>query len=934
MNSTPSLTSSTSISKVGGLGGAETTLIPSRGVLTLEQVKPVIQEGTQGASQDVSALPKHIIETPWTLLDLVARESLLNTYSWSTASTWGSPLYFVPVMDPTMQSIGTMVHPFSCMNYWRGSPVITIKLNGTQFHCGRLIAYFVPLCYTSSITTNQQRSRSFATTMQHVFLDASTSSAGVLKIPFVHYYSYLPTKAISGNDFALYTTNSSCLPGGQLPSLGTIIIQAWQPLQATTGAPTTLNFTITVRIEDAEFYVPANQSTATLAESTIVPQAGVVAMPPTQEEAASDVPIMGAQTSTRIPTESEQVCRSYRDVLKRYHQMYTGPLLVDTSLTNIYDPTLIAGPLVFANAVNLNTLFTGATNTDRCITMFAKVMALYGLLKGSIKLKFVWNPGNIPVGTSPNPFESDLRPFIAYLPGVDYNYIANSHYHNASHVVAPVVAPVIHALTAALSNNAVDAETSLGYTGPWPIGITYPGGNPAAFYAIGTGNIPFTFMDRNTPYASIEVPFCSALESYPTFGDFESIDGVPGTIVYGYQAPGFNTTPELIPNLGNFSIFASFGDATRAGCITQLPGIMPSGYTFNNSGTPTFYPSGSDNWSQSPNRPSFPPSLASSKQKKTKLAKLEEEYIIPQSGVISFFSDLAKKILPSQKTLDTIGKLSGLAAVLDKPSNPISGEHFLRQPMPNFANAEDIEPVTSLSLYPSHITECDVSTFNTTQDEMSLDYLTQKMTAFDTFNWPTSSAAGTVLYYCPLAPMPEFLGTSVLTAGYIGQQITPSLLSYVSADFNYWTGGLKYRFQIAPTRFHQGRIFISVVLDDYASPGAITSLTLIQATSQYGAYVDLADGVTDFTFEVPYVSRFARRHVPNGPNTGVLQANSQSPGNGANSIIGYLSVWVVNDLVAQPGAPTSINVVCFQGGASDFRLSHLGWNNISLLTGN
>lgn len=914
--------SENSLSNVGGIGGIEPELISSRGVITVEQEKPLVQDATQGHSKSISVLPKHMIESPWTLRDLCARESFYNTYSFSTANTWGTPISFFDVMDATMQSIGTMFYPFQSMNYWRGTTVLHFKMNGTQFHAGRLIAYFIPFQNSAGLSQNQQFGRGLATTMQHVFLDASTSGSAVMRIPFNHYYSYLPTKAIWQNDLNLITDNTVLIPGGILPTLGCVVLQAWQPLQATTGAATTLNLTVTVHIEDAEFYVPANEDPLAFASRSrqvlhSSPQAGVTAMPPTQEQASKSVPIMGAQMFTRKAQDSEQTCRSYRDVMKRCHIVYKGPLLYDTGYDTLGSGTIQTSSIVYANALNLSFFYTGGRTEYSTVSMPAKIMALYGKMRGSWRFKVTWEPPVIQAITSTQGQSFDLRPFVAYLPAANYRDLVSQNYIGTFDRIGPLSAPAAMALTQALSDGRTGAQTSDGFIGSYPATYGY-GPGTATMYATGGSSVPFVFLDRNTPYTTIEVPFCSACDEYPIPNANQSIDATPGVLVFGFQSNNFSTAavPPLLT--GNWSIAMGFGDATRAGTILRLPSIMASGWQVASG--QKFTSTGSDSWQVSNTAPGNPPSLFSE----------------PQAGIFSFFQGLISRILPTQRTMDVLGRVVGTLgaiAALDKPGVPISGEPMLRQAMPHYAYAEDVEPVSTLALYPSHNTECDLSTFVTDQDEMSLDYLTQKMTAYDGFTWQTSNAAGTRLYIAPLSPMPEFVGTTSSPPMAVGSAVYPSLLSYVSSDFNYWTGGLKYRFQIAPTRFHQGRIFISLCLDDYVPASAVVAMTLAQATSQYGAYVDLADGITDFTFEVPYVSRFPRRHVPGSLNLSGLQANSMVYGNGANSLIGVLSIWVVNELVAQPGAPTSIDVRVWQGGAADYRLSHLGWNNISLMVG-
>lgn len=211
------------------------------GITLTEQTEPVVQEAARGDMTSVESIAQRSMQDmDWDLKSMVERFNYVTTAQW----TVGTPgvIYHAQVPQNLLQT-DTVITPFTRFMFWRGQVEIRIQLNGTRFHMGRLIAYYVPLSSDSFATSSHVLNRPAQTAVQHMFLDPSVSSIVTLKIPFVNYKSYLN---IGNGDASL------------IDYLGQFYLQDFTSLVAVSGASTTLNATIFVSFPNSEFKVPSD----------------------------------------------------------------------------------------------------------------------------------------------------------------------------------------------------------------------------------------------------------------------------------------------------------------------------------------------------------------------------------------------------------------------------------------------------------------------------------------------------------------------------------------------------------------------------------------------------------------------------------------------------------------------------------------------------
>lgn len=207
-------------------------------------------------------------------------------------------------------------------------------------------------------------------------------------------------------------------------------------------------------------------------------------------------------------------------------------------------------------------------------------------------------------------------------------------------------------------------------------------------------------------------------------------------------------------------------------------------------------------------------------------------------------------------------------------------------------------------------------------DEMSLSYITSRWGQINTFDYGTSSAAGTLLYATPINMLafwyrnPSSLPATNKLVGRFStatsNSIQPSHLMFAASSFKQWRGSLKFRFTFAKTKMHAGRVMVAFnpYVTSVNNTTAMTAATVVDVPVYgnvgadpfgYSAIFDLKDGNV-FEFEVPYVSPI--------PYSNLATTN------------GALAMYVVNPLIGSSVVSSAISVVVEVAGGSDFELAN------------
>jgi len=195
----------------------------------------------------------------------------------------------------------------------------------------------------------------------------------------------------------------------------------------------------------------------------------------------------------------------------------------------------------------------------------------------------------------------------------------------------------------------------------------------------------------------------------------------------------------------------------------------------------------------------------------------------------------------------------------------------------------------------------------TSQDEMEIRYLTQKMSFVDSFVLATTNTMGEALFVADLCPAFELFSMPY------GSSFTPTLLSYVSFPFSYWKGSLVYKIVAVASPIHTARVQICSHVG-YEAAG----LSVDEAFGQYTCIFEVR-GVSEITISFPWRSPTEWKKVNNGSNVDTT-----------NYSMGQFSVRVLNPLQAMESVSAAIDFNVYYAGGPDYDLAYIVNNAIDL----
>jgi hypothetical protein len=262
------------------------------------------------------------------------------------------------------------------------------------------------------------------------------------------------------------------------------------------------------------------------------------------------------------------------------------------------------------------------------------------------------------------------------------------------------------------------------------------------------------------------------------------------------------------------------------------------------------------------------------------------------------------------------GAVSSIAKLFGFSRPPIlSDTVFVRpQNIGNMANTHGADPIQKLSLDPKQELTIDPGTVGLTpDDQMSFGYLLKRESFIDNFAWNTLTTQNTGLLYSIIVhPKVYPRGSASPIVRY------PSAVGFVAEPFAYWSGSLRYRFQIVASQFHRGRLLFVYE----PSPG--TAGTVADTNDRFAHIVDISEE-RDVTFEINWTQESAYRslglgddseyHTVEGPTGAMVAADF------AESANGRLNVFVVNQLAAPTDAANvEVNVFISGGDSLEYKL--------------
>jgi len=286
-----------------------------------------------------------------------------------------------------------------------------------------------------------------------------------------------------------------------------------------------------------------------------------------------------------------------------------------------------------------------------------------------------------------------------------------------------------------------------------------------------------------------------------------------------------------------------------------------------------------------------------------------------------FFTKVVPKITEyALATTSFISSVAGLGVVLGFSRPPVLDKQVFvkNQVYGNMANVDAPECLHKLTLDSKQELTIDPRTVGIEPiDELQISNIISRSSYLTQFQWSPSDAPGDLIWSTRVTPMQ--VGIENVSTG--STRFTPTLLSYVSQLFNWWTGDIEYSFSIVASNYHKGRLLI--VYDP--SPPNVS--TVPDSNSVYTRVIDISE-VKDFEIRVaysqgvPYMRVLTNRdcataiYPTNFGQTygGLISSTLPNSQLGSN---GTLSVFVLNPLLNPSSSDTGIPSVLVSSKACD-----------------
>lgn len=240
---------------------------------------------------------------------------------------------------------------------------------------------------------------------------------------------------------------------------------------------------------------------------------------------------------------------------------------------------------------------------------------------------------------------------------------------------------------------------------------------------------------------------------------------------------------------------------------------------------------------------------------------------------------------------------------LDYPTDPAPAQSHIN-PLGSMSVAKGVDHSFKFSLDPrnGHVPSEDQR--GTVKEECDIDVIKKIPMIIQVVEWNDSQTPGTILSYYPVTPnvcgrLRKDVGTPAIPL-YLYRSAN-TYLSFLSNMYSFWRGSMRFRFDMVSTQFHTGRIMVAFIPNWFT-----TTPTLEQASSCPNAIIDLQQSST-CTISIPFVSSTVMKRT---------QVTNNS--NDDDTVIGFVYVFVLNQLVLPSNVSSAIEYNVYLSGGDDF----------------
>lgn len=267
-----------------------------------------------------------------------------------------------------------------------------------------------------------------------------------------------------------------------------------------------------------------------------------------------------------------------------------------------------------------------------------------------------------------------------------------------------------------------------------------------------------------------------------------------------------------------------------------------------------------------------------------------------------------------------------------KPRDEVQPARHYRTDYVGDINVDMPNEAFSIAPFAQNKLRIDSTMGGSNDDEMAFHHIFSKYCQIFYGDMSTTDSTGARLYATQICPSHFWFRTNSSRPGGnlpypVGSSLTnnaiqPSTLCYFSQMFRYWRGGLRFRITFSKTKFHGGRVIVGFVPKIQEATGGIPANNVVEAVEVTGSgpqpfsYTKIFDLRDDsvLEFDVDYISSFLYM--------------------GCNSSTGGLTMTVMDPLLANGEAATTINYMVEVCAMPDFEYSFPCNTNVAAVTGN
>lgn len=214
-----------------------------------------------------------------------------------------------------------------------------------------------------------------------------------------------------------------------------------------------------------------------------------------------------------------------------------------------------------------------------------------------------------------------------------------------------------------------------------------------------------------------------------------------------------------------------------------------------------------------------------------------------------------------------------------------------------------------MSLHKNNLAPVKEGHFGVDRDELMLQDLQSRYVRHASIDWTQEMTPGQFLTSGSLSPFQS--------APYDGSdELSMSPMEFYSLLAAFWRGDLVIRVEVVASKFHAGMLFLGLHYGEYSD---LSTWSINRITGQYGTYIDIREGITEWSLKADYKASTPWLNTYNVFNSSMAWS------------MGQYSLVVINKLTAPDSVAANVPVNIYMAAGTNFSLHYpLSSNNMKI----